>query len=180
MTTVNWKEAIIKVLRDSSESLHYAEIADRVAKANPKYDLGATPANSVVAVISVSLKEDGPKSPFVRVARGYYALAPNNQSSTFQTSPEEELEEAGFINAFGMYWRRDSVHWVRTPKILGQQQPGSDSVNMASQKGVYLLHDGRSVVYVGQAIDQALGVRLSQHTFERTMGSFFLVWDLSS
>ena len=41
------------------------------------------------------------------------------------------------------------------------------------QKGVYLLHDGSKVVYVGRTTDQPLGARLRQHTSDRLNGR----WD---
>ena len=51
--------------------------------------------------------------------------------------------------------------------ILGQQQPGSQPVDFCAQTGVYLLHDGNRVVYVGRTTDQPLGVRLRQHISDR-------------
>jgi hypothetical protein len=73
-----------------------------------------------------------------------------------------------------MYWVRAKVLWSpATPKILGQQQPESTPVDFCGERGVYLLHDGRTVVYVGRATDQGLGVRLRTHTVDRMNGR----WD---
>jgi len=92
------------------------------------------------------------------------------------TAPEEEKGDTGFVNAFGMYWKRANVLWNKTPKLLGQQQPVSDPVDFCQQKGVYLLHDGNKVVYVGRTTDQSLGLRLKQHISDRLNGR----WDRSS
>ena len=86
---------------------------------------------------------------------------------------EEEEDETGLINAFGMYWRRDRVLWTPTPRLLGQQQPGSTPVDFSPEKGVYLLHDGREAVYVCRTTDQPLAARLRQHTSDRLNGR----WD---
>lgn len=88
-------------------------------------------------------------------------------------SASETQDRTGFINAFGMYWRRDKVLWNTPPELQGQQQVGSQPVDFCQQKGVYLLHDGNKVVYVGRTTDQPLGVRLRQHTTDRLNGR----WD---
>ena len=72
-----------------------------------------------------------------------------------------------------MYWSRERVLWSATPKLLGQQQPGSTPVDFYPQKGVYLLYDGREVIYVARTTDQPLGMRLRQHTVDRLNGR----WD---
>ncbi len=56
---------------------------------------------------------------------------------------------------------------------MGQQQVGSTPVDFAAEQGVYLLHDGRNVVYVGRTTGQPLAKRLSQHTSDRLNGR----WD---
>jgi hypothetical protein len=83
---------------------------------------------------------------------------------------EEEADDTGLINAFGMYWSRDKILWTANPRILGQQQTGSTPVDFLGQKGVYLLYDGREVVYVGRTTEQPLGIRLRQHTSDRLNG----------
>ncbi len=173
---LGWREAIIEVLTDATEPLHYTDIAEQIAERNLKTDFGATPAASVNATISVSLNDDGERSPFVRVGRGLYTLRANMDGAEASPSLEqavEEPDETGLINAFGMYWSRGKVLWTGSPRILGQQQPGSIPVDFAGQRGVYLLHDARSVVYVGRTTDQPLGKRLAQHTADRLNGR----WD---
>src|SRR5271157_717327 len=162
MPNLSWKEAIIKVLQDSPRAMHYTEIAEAIAKQNLHTDFGATPANTVSAVITTSIKSEGDDSPFVRVERGRYWLRipPVGGQQGEQLPPSEETEDTGLINAFGMYWSRDKVLWTANPQLLGQQQPDSTPVDFAGEKGVYLLYDGREVVYVGRTTDQPLGVRL--------------------
>ena len=66
-----------------------------------------------------------------------------------------------------MYWARNFVFWNRSPRLLGQQQIGSVPVDLAGQVGIYLLYDGREVIYVGRSIDRPLGIRLYEHTQDR-------------
>jgi len=146
-------------------------------------EVTATPPATVAATIAQSFKNDGERSPFVRVGRGVYALR-DAQKGT-RASAQKEQEEAeelagakssqvtGLVNAFGMFWVRDKVSWETEPQILGQLQTGSTLVNFAGQRGVYLLHDSQGVVYVGRATDQNLGRRLQQHTSDRLTGR----WD---
>lgn len=171
---LEWKEAIISVLQERNEPMHYSEISEVIADKKLRKNLGATPAQTVGATLSTSvLRED---SPFVKVGRGRYILKSTKRQKNKTPKIEEArepVEEAGFINAFGMYWARNKVLWTHTPKILGRQQTESTTVDFCGQKGVYLLYDGHKVVYVGRTTDQPLGVRLKQHIDDRLNGR----WD---
>jgi hypothetical protein len=171
---LSWREAIIAVLKDSPNPIHYNEIADEIVQRKLRTELGATPASTVNAIIGLSFKDDGDNSPFVRTARGYYALrslpAPSPAAlvqSEVSESESESSEITGVVNAFGMFWDRSKVLWEPQPRIFGQQQSGATEVDFCEQKGVYLLHDLQGVVYVGRVSDQNMGRRLYQHTSDR-------------
>lgn len=172
-----WRDAAVVVLQSQQTAMHYTDIAEAIAEKQLRSEFGATPATAVNVAITQSINNDGDASPFVRVARGVYALrhrADSTPPATATTEPEsKELDETGLINAFGMYWSRSQVLWSSAPRVLGQQQPESTAVDFCQQRGVYLLHDGRSVVYVGRSTDQPLGVRLRQHVTDRLNGR----WD---
>jgi hypothetical protein len=169
LADLTWRDAILEILKGSSEPMHYAAIAEAIAEQGLRSDLGATPATSVSATIAAQLQKE-----VVRVTRGYYALAPGKGPlRPAKPAIDSEPDDTGLINAFGMYWARSHVLWSTIPRILGQQQPGSDAVDFCGQRGVYLLHDGRDVVYVGRTTDQPLGARLRQHTVDRLNGR----WD---
>jgi hypothetical protein len=172
MANRSWKDAVLTVLGDAKEALHYTDIADAIVERRLRDDVGATPAATVSSTVTLSIQKDGDNSPFMRVGKGYVALKPPKGKSP-PPPPDTPEDEAGLINAFGMYWRRDKVLWTSSPKLLGQQQPGATTVDFSAERGVYLLHDGRSVVYVGRTTDQALGKRLQQHTVDRLNGR----WD---
>lgn len=66
-----------------------------------------------------------------------------------------------------MYWQRDLVIWRGDPKIFGKQQAMAMPVDFGKQKGIYILYDHHTVVYVGRSIDRPLGRRLYEHTTDR-------------
>lgn len=66
-----------------------------------------------------------------------------------------------------MFWRRAEVDWRAKPKILGMQRLGATPVNFFKQLGIYLLYDGREVIYVGRTTEGQLGRRLYEHTRDR-------------
>jgi hypothetical protein len=66
-----------------------------------------------------------------------------------------------------MFWTRAAIEWVATPKLLCMQQIGATAVDFNGQLGIYLLYDGREVIYVGRTTDRPLGRRLFEHTVDR-------------
>src|SRR5690606_2864191 len=97
-------------------------------------------------------------------------LAEDTKSKNGEPISESLFDNRKIINALGIYWDRYQVHWKTSPDLLGIQQIGATSVNFKEQKGIYLLHDSRETIYVGQAIEQPLGVRLRYHTSDRLSG----------
>lgn len=80
---------------------------------------------------------------------------------------DESEEQYEIITSFGMFWRKEAVEWATTPKLLGMQQIGATPVDFYKQLGIYLLYDGREVIYVGRTTDRPLGKRLYEHTIDR-------------
>lgn len=167
---LTWQQAIEQVLRASPIPLHYNEITERIIADGLRQSLGATPASTVNAQISASIKHYGSKSPFMRTAKGTYTLAQSKGAvapAPVASVPDEAEEQYAIVTSFGMFWRREAVEWVRSPKLLGKQQIGATPVDFNQQRGVYLLYDGREVIYVGRSTDRALGTRLFEHTLDR-------------
>jgi hypothetical protein len=193
MPELGWREAIIEVLKGKGEAMHYTDITDEILEQGLKTSVGATPASSVNVTLSDSVKYSG--SPFERTARGFYRLrvpsglkpeaasahqslaneySGDSQIKGIESEAEEAKEITGLINAFGMFWAREKINWAQgSPKLLGKQAQGSDPVDFSEEQGVYLLYDRSDVVYIGRAIDQGIGTRLKQHTYDRLAGR----WD---
>ena len=171
MAEQSWKNAIITILTESKEPLHYHDITERILTRGLKTTSGATPDATVNAQIAASIKHDGAASPFLRVAKGIFTLRPTNGATAPQPIIEPEVETSDdVIRAFGIYWQREHVVWRRQPRLYGRQQVAAKSVDFGSQRGVYVLADHHSVVYVGRAIERPLGLRLYEHTLDRLSG----------
>lgn len=176
----SWKEAIKKVLSESSTPLHYTEISELILTRGYYSTDGATPAATVNAQLTSSIKHDGENSPFIRIGKGIFSLknlssiavvathAPRSQQIKQETLAEKDIELSdSIIQSFGMYWQRDLVVWRNDPKMYGKQQAQSKPVDFGKQKGIYILYDHHTVVYVGRSIDRPLGKRLYEHTVDR-------------
>jgi len=183
MAELKWKEAIVKVLEEEKKALHYTTIAELIAEKGYRKSLGATPQDTVSANMTTDINKNKEKSIFAKVDRGYYILRKFLDDRTFLLTEDAETKniksqnltpkKLRIINSFGLYWNRNLVHWKTTPDLLGIQQIGATDVNFKDQIGIYLLHDGRETIYVGQAIEQPLGQRLRNHISDRLGGR----WD---
>jgi hypothetical protein len=195
-----WLEAIERVLRDNGKAMHYRDITQAIIDSGHQKN-SANPAISVQIALSTSLKDPN-TTPFVRRGGGMYDLKAGvtaTQTTSMAALPVEEAVEplasivvieapldgsdieaaveadlAGPIRAYAMYWSRADVHWAAKPNLFGEQVKGARQVNFTEQAGVYILHDGTRVIYVGQAgVDGNLGARLYAHTRNRLSGR----WD---
>ncbi len=179
---LSWLEAAKIVLKDAQAPMSAQEIVDAIFERGLHHKMGATPAQTVGAHIYMSIKNDGPASPFTRPMPGRFALKDGGQDEIANASPKELTEKGpeegtsqstGIVNALGMFWERSKVNWERSlPRLLGSLPKGID-VDFCSQQGIYLLHDNQGVVYVGRTDKQGLGIRLRQHTIDRLNGR----WD---
>jgi hypothetical protein len=118
------------------------------------------------------VKGEGDQCPFQKIGKGLYIWRSKagitQQTKTTAEAPEEEEEvQYEIISSFGMFWRRDAIEWQSTPKILGMAEIGAQPVDFHRRIGIYLLYDGREVIYVGRATDRPLGFRLYEHTKNR-------------
>jgi len=172
---MTWRQAIDTVLAESTTPLHYKDITERIISQGLRTDLGATPADTVSAQISSSIKHQGTTSVYIRVAKGTFALrtskpdiaiVPAKLTPDVEESDDSE-EQYDVVSSFGMFWRREAIEWIATPRLLGMQQIGATPVDFNTQLGVYLLYDGREVIYVGRTTDRPLGRRLYEHTSDR-------------
>lgn len=172
---MTWKKGIDKVLGSSAKPMHYTEISEEIVAQGLRRNLGATPTATVSAQISTSIKHKGELSPYVRVAKGIYTLRSGSSAGGAQVKKltpdvlesEEAEEQYDIVTSFGMFWRKEAVEWKSSPKLLGMQQIGATPVNFCNQLGIYLLYDGREVIYVGRTTDRPMGRRLYEHTLDR-------------
>lgn len=166
-----WKDAAVEVLRNNAEAMHYTDIARNIVE-NKMRRAGATPATSLNTALNISIRSEGQSSPFVKVGSGEYFLRELEESDHHEdesTDPAPE-DDATLIKAFGMFWERSLIQWRRSSAIIGRQQVNSDSVDFSGQIGIYILYDGKEVVYIGRSVDRPIGERLFEHTQDRLRG----------
>lgn len=70
-------EAARFVLEQATEPLRYEEITRRILDQGLWQTSGKTPAATLSALLSQSVKKLGPASPFIHTSPGHYALNPN-------------------------------------------------------------------------------------------------------
>lgn len=172
---LTWRKAIEKVLQDAEGAMHYKDIADEIVSRGLRVNVGATPPATVSANLTTSIAKDGENSPFQKVGRGEYILRNKRKGrekdkqarGALQETDQDSEDQYDIISSFGMFWRRDFVDWSSSPKLLGMQQIGAEPVDFYGQIGIYLLYDGREIIYVGRSTDRPLGKRLYEHTADR-------------
>lgn len=170
---LTWRKAIEKVLSDASGAMHYKDLTDKIIEAGMRTDLGATPAATVSAHLTTAIKNEGSECPWQKIGRGLYVwkakagISPDAPAVVPIEEEEAEEEQYAIVSSFGMFWQRDAIEWSASPRILGMQQIGAEAVDFSKQIGIYLLYDGREVIYVGRATERPLGRRLYEHTFDR-------------
>lgn len=183
---MTWKEAIIFVLKqnklgDEYVPMHYRDITDIIIENKLVDSYGQTPANTVSQILTTT------KNLFSRIEDGKYSLTiegqkyrTSNRIKEFNTDDNNnkrehitthntpnETETLVLVPSYGMYWLRDSINWDNCPKLLGVQSTGATPIDLSEMRGIYLLYDGREIVYVGQAIDRPILKRLQEHTKNR-------------
>ncbi len=177
MTTqdLSWREAILHVLREADELLHYNEITRLVGEQGLRQLSGATPSQTVNRELN-SLVQAGEVQ---NTSRGHYALPETAQrAEEAQVAEETAAEDAAAnperftVKAYGLYWDRGQVDWGPTNgQIWGQQYDQSRPVNFADQDGIYLLHKGSEIAYIGQTRTErgksGLYARLRYHHNDR-------------
>ncbi len=169
---VSWRKAIERVLHEAGTSMHYKDIAEQIVVRGLRRSIGATPAATVSANLTTSINREGDRSPFIRTGKGEYAIRPGRPGESMPMAPNveevpEEEKQYGVVTSFGMFWRREFVQWSTQPRLLGAQQIGAKPVDFCNQIGIYLLYDGREVIYVGRAAERPLGRRLYEHGADR-------------
>ena len=178
---MTWKNAIIYVLQnnrlnDSYRPMHYRDITDLIIDQKLRDSYGKTPADTVNAQLTTN------KNLFESLGEGIYRLTEKGKSfadfgkqaqknGVVNKDENTPLTEAKIsktlIKTYGMFWMRDGVNWNHNPKLLGVQSTGATPVDLSEMRGIYMLYDGREVIYVGQAVDQPILKRLVQHTKNR-------------
>jgi hypothetical protein len=192
---MSWDEAIIQVLTENGGVMHYRDIADAIAEKGlrTQEDMGATPANTV----NVILHSDKLKGKVASTGeRGKYVLTSILQQNPIlapATPSEDDEDDEGdvrdaMISAFGRFWDRaifekNESRLYGINFLAGSKNNNISGVDFSEHPGIYMLHKGYQVIYVGQATH--LCERLNYHTTKDLRNrwdnfSWFSIKDISS
>ena len=150
---LSWQQAIIRILGEAEAPLDHHEIAERILEKQLRTTTGRTPAATVSSELGKMIRARA------RVGREVIQRTPSGYARTLiaeaaAVEDEEELgdsDKTAFINAYGLNWGRSLVNWqTRRGSLWGYQTNPDDRVDFADQDGIYLLHHGNEIVYVGQ------------------------------
>lgn len=135
---LTWRKAIEKVLSEAPGAMHYTDITKKIIQEGLRSSLGATPDATVSAVLTTAIKDEGDKCPIQKIGRGLFiwkakAGITQKPSPTVEEPEEEDEAQYEIISSFGMFWRREAIEWLATPKILGMQQIGAQLSTFTSR-----------------------------------------------
>ena len=160
-----WAQAIEIVLKSSKVPMHYTVILEEIERRNPQNDLRCDAAGTPSRPPSRWRgRSTGIGASSSQLGSGMYTLrewveaasdAAPVTAGNVEVDPGQD--QGGLIKALGMFWRRSLIDWSAKCKLLGRQTAKSDDVDFASQRGIYLLHDGRQTVFVGRSVDRDIG-----------------------
>ena len=173
MTTGNltWQQAALRVLEEEGKPLRTTDVGELIAQRQYTANVGAAPTQQASVALRTLLKRRD-----IQQVGKLYAL-PDVASEAVQSAEAEaeaEYETATnpdrlTVKAYGLYWARSLVNWASGSSLFGEA--GGDRVNFADQDGIYLLHNGNEITYVGQTRTQTtvrgLYSRLQDHHRDR-------------
>lgn len=167
-TLPTWGQVIIDVLKEKGGPMRYNEIAQIIVDKELRGDkIGATPAITVNSYLRNRLKEQ-----VKSLGHGVYCLVELATANAAEIAISESLESGDdpdiqddLITSYGRFWDRN-LYIENSCELFGRNlgQPKAQPVNFSKFEGIYLLHKGYQVVYVGQS--KELTKRLYEHTID--------------
>lgn len=153
---LSWKAAVLVVLQNHDGSLSPQEIVEQISLQGLREITGKTPSATVARQLLELIDAKNPKVK--KMGRGVYA------HSGFEDSDDQAITDGDLvITNFGIGWERDEVLWTRNPKLLGVEVEDSEPIDISNEEGIYMLLDGREIMYIGRTTGRPIGVRLSEH-----------------
>ncbi len=88
---MNYRDAVIQVLKDEKRELHYEEISALAIERKYIEPKGKTPQDTISTEISRDLRKFGSESVFLRYGKGIYGL--REFEVAVNVSPKDEISE---------------------------------------------------------------------------------------
>lgn len=165
---LKWEEAILQILSDKKTPVHYSDIAKAIGELGlrPSEKMGLTPSSTVNVILHHQLK-----NKVTTVGKGNYILTSVLNANNLITPPlvngtddDEDIED-DLITAYGRFWSRH-LFMENNARLFGSsvKDANAERADFTELPGIYLLHKGYQVVYIGQA--KNLGKRIKDHTLD--------------
>ena len=166
-----WERAIMQILEEASEPMHYKAITRAIFENRIKSSEGLTPERTVAAILSQRVGAESPDGrKVIRIGDGEYQLGPDSVAQVNREEDPPEIENTVItIASYGLYWDKNKINWwpgqTGRIRLLGRAMGTEEEIDFADQQGVYLLHQGMEVMYVGRAAgkSRSLFYRLRSH-----------------
>ena len=172
---MSWRDAIRAALQYAGKPQTCQDLTQVIHTQGYRILSGATPEQTVASQLSQMTRSDQALyDPTIRrTSRGYFEFIADTLSSPGDEKPLEEqdyieedddptdIDSKIRVACYGLHWDRGRVDWAK-PQLLGQAYPGASQLDFADQNGIYVLHQNRFPVYVGQTTD-SLYSRLRHH-----------------
>ena len=153
---LSWKGAVLAVLQNHDSALSAQEIVEQISLQGLREITGKRPSATVARQLLDLMSEKNPKVQ--KMGRGLYAHSGLEDADDHAVNDENLV-----ITNFGIGWKRDEVLWARNPKLLGVEVEESEPIDISNEEGIYMLLDGREIMYIGRTTGRPIGVRLSEH-----------------
>jgi len=144
----SWKDAVLQVLKEANEALHYKDITEKIVEQGIRDLSGEIPEKTVAGTLWRLVKEE---ERVMAEGGGKYRIIEDGAqipSGESNAQSDRDLKYATFAS-YGLYWKRNCVDWHK--RHLWGIAPGARTkVDFAGQVGVYLLHHHGRIMYVGQ------------------------------
>ena len=147
--SVTWKDAVLQVLEEADEPLHYTNIPDKIAERELRNVTGEIPERTVAGVLNTLVKKE---NRVTAEGGGMYRINPDGEQVHNDDSNRKsdlDLKYAKFAS-YGLFWRRDRVNWHQSYLWGRESEKSTRRIDFSKQVGVYLLHRYGRTMYVGQ------------------------------
>ena len=156
---MTWIDAIIKVLENTKNPMHYTKIWDVI---RDKHYRECEPDSNPEIKVNINIQQNKDKIvPFGD--RGYYILKKHLDANIKKYLEQNLPSQQSIISAYGRIWSRAKFaqnNYTLIGKLANSKK--SPQIDLSTERGIYVLYDGYKIVYVGQT-KNPIAKRLKSH-----------------
>ena len=155
---LTWQQAAIEVLKTEGKPLRTTDVGALIAERQLTASVGAAPTQQASVALRTLLKtgeirQVGKLYALPEIADQAIKAAAAEADADYEASTDENRLT---VKAYGLYWSRNFVDWsLANGRLLGRSTVATETVDFADRDGIYLLHNGNEVAYVGKSYTPA-------------------------